>query len=66
MTIRQLKAILNSYPDEFKVVINNSGEYEDFCEVNHVSIGTFSHGVCGCRFEYAEKWNRNVNSIVLD
>lgn len=65
MTIRKLKAILNSYPEEFKVVINNSRDYEDFDEVKHVSIGTFSHGFCGGQFEYAEKWNRDVNSIIL-
>lgn len=65
MTIRELKAILNSYPDEFKVVINNSRDYEDFGEVENVSIGTFNHGFCGGKFEYAEKWNRDVNSIIL-
>ena len=65
MTIRELKAILNSYPDEFKVVINNSRDYEDYGEVEDVEIGTFSHGFGGGHFEYAEKWNRDVNSIIL-
>ena len=65
MSIRELKAILNSYPEEFKVVINNSRDYEDFGEVENVSIGTFSNGFGGGKFEYTEKWNRNVNSVVL-
>ena len=65
MTIRELKAILNSYPEEFKVVINNSRDYEDFGEVEDVEMGTFSNGFCGGQFEYAEKWNSDVNSIIL-
>ena len=65
MTIRELKAILNSYPDDFKVVVDNSRDYEDFGEVENVNIGTFSNGFCGGKFEYSEKWNRNVNSIIL-
>ena len=65
MTIRELKAILNSYPEEFKVVINNSRDYEDFGEVEDVEIGTFSRGFGGGQFEYAKKWNQDVNSIIL-
>ena len=65
MTVRELKAILDSYPDDLKVVINNSRDYEDFGEVEDVSTGTFSNGFGGGQFEYAKKWNRDVNSIVL-
>lgn len=65
MTVRELKAILDSYPDDLKVIINNSRDYEDFGEVENVSIGTFNNGFCGGQFEYAKRWNRAVNSVVL-
>ena len=65
MTISELKAILNSYPDDFKVILNNSRDYEDFDEAKEVSIGIFNYGFCGGHFEYAKKSNPNVNSIIL-
>ena len=65
MTIRELKAILNSYPEDFKVVINNSRDYEDFGEVEDVEMGTFNYGFGGGQFKYAEKWNSDVNSVIL-
>jgi hypothetical protein len=65
MTIFDLKAKLAMYPDDYKVVIDVSRDYREYDEVNDITPCEFGHGICGATVEIADKWNPNVNAVIL-
>lgn len=65
MTIFDLKTKLAMYPDDYKVVIDVSRDYEEYAEVQDITLCKLSHSICGPTVERADKWNPNVNAVIL-
>ena len=65
MTIFELKAKLAMYPDDYKVVIDVSRDYEEYDEVRDIILCEYGRGICGATVEIADKWNPNVNAVIL-
>ena len=65
MTIFDLKAKLAMYPDDYKVVIDVSTDYEAYDEVSDITPCEFGHSFCGPTVKRVDKWNPNVNAVIL-
>lgn len=65
MTIFDLKTKLAMYPDDYKVVIETSRDYEDYDEVSDITPCEYGHGFCGPTAKRVDKWNPNVNAVIL-
>lgn len=64
MTIFDLKTKLAMYPDDYKVVIDVSRDYEEYAEVQDITLCKLGHSICGPTVERADKWNPNVNAVI--
>ena len=65
MTIFELKAKLAMYPDDYKVVIDVSRDYEEYSEVEDITPCEFGYSIVGPTAGRADKWNPNVNAVIL-
>lgn len=65
MTVRELKAKLAKYPDNYKVVIDVSTDYEDYDEVTCITPCEYGIGICGKTVTRGPKKALDVNAILL-
>ncbi len=65
MTVFDLKTKLAMYPDDYKVVIDVSTDYEAYDEVSGITPCEYGHGFCGATVKKVDKWNPNVNAVIL-
>jgi hypothetical protein len=65
MTVFELKAMLSRYPDDWKVVIDTSTDYEEYSEVSDITPCELSSGFCGNVVTKCSSWTPQVNSILL-
>lgn len=65
MTVSELKSLLSQFPNDYKVVIDVSRDYEEYDEVKDITPCEYGHGICGATVEIADKWNPNVNAVIL-
>lgn len=65
MTIFELKAKLSLYPDDWKVVIDTSRDYEEYSEASSITPCEMTSGFCGNVVEKADSWNPNLNAVLL-
>lgn len=65
MTVFELKTLLSRYPDDWKVVIDTSTDYEEYSEVRDLTPCELSSGLCGNIVTKCSSWTPQVNSILL-
>ena len=63
MTIRELKAKLSKYPDDYAVVIDVSRDYEEYSEVEYITPCNFGFGICGASVDKVK--NADDDNAVL-
>lgn len=64
MTILELKAKLEKYPDDYKVVIDVSRDYEEYAEVTRISPCDYGFGTC-TKIKQNIRKDSNVNAVLL-
>ena len=65
MTVHELKAKLAKYPDDCKVIIDVSTDYEDYDEVKCITPCEYGIGICGKTVACGPKKALDVNAILL-
>jgi len=65
MTVRELRTRLSKYPDDFKVVLDTSTDYEDYDEATHITPCEFSIEVVGVVVEKCSGLDANANAVLL-
>lgn len=65
MTIFELKEKLSKYPDDYKVIIDVSRDYEDYSEVEHVSLCKYSFGMREVVVDRRISKDSNANAVIL-
>ena len=66
MTVLELKAKLEKYPDDYKVVIDVSRDYEEYDEVTHIIPCEADFGMCGMEVRRSKNVNSCTNAILLN
>lgn len=66
MTVLELKAKLEKYPDDYKVIIDVSRDYEEYDEVARVIPCEADIGICGMEVRRSKKANSSTNAILLN
>lgn len=66
MTVLELKAKLEKYPDDYKVVIDVSRDYEEYDEVTRVIPCEADLGMCGMEVRRSKNVNSCTNAILLN
>ena len=64
MTVCELKAKLAKYPDNYKVVIDVSTDYEDYDEVTHITLCNFGIGISGASADQVKNAD-DANAVLL-
>lgn len=64
MTIRELKAKLSKYPDDYDVVIDVSRDYEEYSEVERITPCNFGFGICGASADKVKNAD-DANAVLL-
>lgn len=64
MTVRELKAKLAKYPDNYKVVIDVSTDYEDYDEVTRITLCNFGIGISGASVDKVKNAD-DANAVLL-
>lgn len=65
MTVAQLKRLLSRYPDDWKVVIDTSRDYEDYSEVSNATLCELDFGICGNIVTQVSFITPETNAILL-
>ena len=65
MTIFELKAKLSLYPDNYQVVLDTSRDYEDYDYASSVTPCEIGGSPCGMVVEKVDRWNPNVNAVII-
>lgn len=64
MTIQELKTKLSRYPDDYKVILDVSRDYEEYDEAKHVILCNYGFGICGTTVERVKKIDA-ANAVLL-
>ncbi len=65
MTVSELKTLLSRFPDDWKVVIDTSTDYEDYSEVSHATLCELDFGMCGNIVTKVSSITPETNAILL-
>lgn len=65
MTVLELKTKLEKYPDDYKVIIDVSRDYEEYDEVVRIIPCEADIGICGMEVRRSKKVNNSTNAILL-
>ena len=65
MTVAKLKRLLSRYPDDWKVVIDTSTDYEEYSEVSDITPCELSYGICGNSVTRVSSITPETNAIFL-
>ena len=66
MTVLELKTKLEKYPDDYKVIIDVSRDYEEHDEVTRIIPCEADIGICGMEVRRSKKVNNSTNAILLN
>ncbi len=65
MTVADLKRLLSRFPDDWKVVIDTSRDYEDYSEVSHATLCELDFEICGNSVKQVSAMTPKTNAILL-
>ena len=65
MTVAQLKRLLSRYPDDWKVVLDTSRDYEEYSEASDIIPCEFGPGICGNSVTQVSSITPKTNAILL-
>lgn len=65
MTVKALRERLAKYPDDYKVVIDISTDYEEYSEVGKITPCEYYLGICGAHVDRSKQMTRSTNAVIL-
>ena len=65
MTVARLKRLLSRYPDDWKVVLDTSRDYEEYSEASDITPCELGHGICGNSVTQVSSITPETNAILL-
>lgn len=65
MTIAELKRLLSRYPDDWKVVLDTSRDYEEYSEASDITPCELGYGICGNSVTQVSSLTPETNAILL-
>jgi len=65
MTVLELKTKLEKYPDDYKVIIDVSRDYEEYGEVDKITPCEYYLGICGAHVDRSKQMTRSTNAVIL-
>lgn len=65
MTILELKSLLSRYPDDWKVVLDTSRDYEEYSEASDITPCELGYGICGNSVTQVSYITPKTNAILL-
>ena len=65
MTVADLKRLLSRFPDDWKVVLDTSRDYEEYSEASDITPCEFGHGICGNIVTQVSSVTPETNAILL-
>ena len=65
MTVSELKTLLSRFPDDWKVVLDTSTDYEEYSEASDITPCELDFGMCGNIVTQVSSITPETNAILL-
>ena len=65
MTVSELESLLSRFPDDWKVVLDTSRDYEEYSEASDITPCKLGHGICGNSVTQVSSITPETNAILL-
>ena len=65
MTVDELKRLLSRFPDDWKVVLDTSRDYEEYSEASDFTPCELGYGICGNSVTQVSSITSKTNAILL-